>query len=99
MTPIRSRLLSRRRVAGAGLDGAAVVGVERRQVFALPPLRWEVTKHRVISRGCPGGVMTQAQAPAGVQAPVQYGPRLGGVGGSLFHGQCLSKSRAGQGAG
>ncbi|MGB6165497.1 MAG: IS66 family transposase [Pseudonocardiaceae bacterium] len=78
---------------GAGLDGAAVVGVERRQVFDLPPLRLEVTEHRLISRACSCGVITKAQAPAGVNAPVQYGSRLAGVGVYLFHGQFLSKSR------
>lgn len=68
------------RVCGAGLDGAAVVGMERRQVFDLPPLRLEVTEHRLISRACSCGVVTKAKAPAGVSAPVQYGSRLGGVG-------------------
>ena len=78
---------------GAGLDGAAVVGCERRQVFDLPPLRLEVTEHRLISRACSCGVITKAAAPAGVNAPVQYGSRLAGVGVYLFHGQFLSKSR------
>lgn len=78
---------------GARLDGAAVVGMERRQVFDLPPLRLEVTEHRLISRSCSCGVITKAQAPAGVNAPVQYGSRLAGVGVYLFHGQFLSKSR------
>jgi transposase len=78
---------------GAGLGGAAMVGCERRQVFDLPPLRLEVTEHRLISRACSCGVITKAQAPAGVNAPVQYGSRLGGVGVYLFHGQFLSKSR------
>lgn len=78
---------------GAGLDGAIVVGMERRQVFDLPPLRLEVTEHRLISRACSCGVITKAQAPAGVNAPVQYGSRLAGIGVYLFHGQFLSKSR------
>jgi len=78
---------------GAGLEGADLAGTERRQVFDLPPLRLEVTEHRLISRLCSCGVITKADAPAGVNAPVQYGPRLGGVGVYLFHGQFLSKSR------
>jgi transposase len=78
---------------GAGLAGAAVVGCERRQVFDLPPLRLEVTEHRLISPACSCGVITKTQASAGVTAPVQYGSRLGGVGVYLFHGQFLSKSR------
>lgn len=78
---------------GAGLEGADLAGTERRQVFDLPPLRLEVTEHRLISRRCSCGVITKADTPAGVNAPVQYGPRLAGVGVYLFHGQFLSRSR------
>jgi transposase len=78
---------------GGGLAGAGLAGTERRQVFDLPPLRLQVTEHRLISRSCSCGAVTKADAPAGVNAPVQYGPRLGGVGVYLFHGQFLSRSR------
>jgi len=67
--------------------------VEARQVFELPALRLEVTEHRLISRSCPCGVITKADAAQGVSAPVQYGSRLAGVGVYLFHGQFLSTSR------
>lgn len=78
---------------GAGLHDAPQVGVERRQVFDLPPVRIEVTEHQLISRACSCGTVTKADAPAGVSAPVQYGSRLAGIGVYLFHGQFLSKSR------
>jgi transposase len=78
---------------GAGLHDAPAVGVERRQVFDLPPVRIEVTEHQLISRACVCGTITKADAPAGVNAPVQYGSRLAGIGVYLFHGQFLSKSR------
>ena len=78
---------------GAGLPDAPQVGVERRQVFDLPPLCLQVSEHQLISRACSCGTVTKAHAPAGVGAPVQYGPRLAGVGVYLFHGQFLSKSR------
>ena len=78
---------------GADLAGAPVVGTERRQVFDLPPVRIEVTEHQLISRACTCGTVTRADAPAGVNAPVQYGCRLAGIGVYLFHGQFLSKSR------
>lgn len=81
------------RGCGAGLAGAGWAGEERRQVFDLPPLRLEVTEHRLISRTCTCGVITKADAPQGVTAPVQYGSGLAGVGVYLFHGQFLSKSR------
>ena len=78
---------------GADLGDAAVVGVERRQVFDLPPVRVEVTEHRLVSKACTCGTVTKAPAPDGVNAPVQYGPGLAGIGVYLFHGQFLSKSR------
>ena len=84
---------------GAGLAGAAWAGVEARQVFDLPALRLVVTEHRLICRTCSCGVITKADAPGGVSAPVQYGSRLAGVGMYLFHGQFLSKSRTVQALG
>jgi transposase len=78
---------------GADLHDAAVVGVERRQVFDLPPVRIEVTEHRLVAKACSCGTVTKAPAPDGVNAPVQYGSRLAGIGVYLFHGQFLSKSR------
>lgn len=84
---------------GGGLAGAAWAGEERRQVFDLPVLRLVVTEHRLVSRVCACGVITKAEAPAGVSAPVQYGSRLGGVGVYLLHGQFLSQSRTVQSLG
>ena len=79
---------------GGGLAGAPVVGVESRQVFDLPEsIALEVTQHDLVVRECSCGTVTKAAAPAGVNAPVQYGPRLAGVGVYLFHGQFLSKGR------
>jgi transposase len=79
---------------GGGLAGAEVVGVESRQVFDLPEsIALEVTQHDLVSRQCSCGTVTKAVAPVGVNAPVQYGPRLAGVGVYLFHGQFLSKGR------
>jgi transposase len=51
--------------------------VERRQVQELPPLRLQVTEHRLAHVRCPTcGATTVAEVPAGVRAPRQYGPRL-----------------------
>jgi transposase len=50
--------------------------VETRQVFDLPPLRYEVTEHRVLESGCTCGVWPRGEFPEGVKAPVQYGPRV-----------------------
>lgn len=53
--------------------GQATV-VEARQVFDLPPLRFEVTEHRVLETRCTCGKFYRGEFPVGVSAPVQYGP-------------------------
>lgn len=64
---------------GDGLADAAVVAVTRRQVFEIPRVAARVVEHRIVARrrGC--ATVTCASAPAGVDAPVQYGPRLTAV--------------------
>jgi hypothetical protein len=61
---------------GADLANAPEVGVERRQVFDLPPMTVRVTEHQLIVRRCGCGTTTCGTAPEGVTAPVQYGPRI-----------------------
>lgn len=48
--------------------------VETRQVFDLPPLRFEVTEHQVLAAQCACGKICRGTFPEGVSAPVQYGP-------------------------
>jgi transposase len=78
---------------GAGLAGRPVTGVERRQLFDLPPVRAEVTGHQLIERECGSGQRTKGAAPPGAEAPVQYGPRIAAVITYLYAGQFLSKER------
>jgi transposase len=81
---------------GAALAGRPVTGVERRQVFDLPPVRAEVTEHQLIERECACGHRAKAAAPQGAEAPVQYGPRIAAVIVYLYIGQFLSKKRTAQ---
>ncbi len=81
---------------GADLADAPEVGVERRQVFDLPPMTVRVTEHQLIARRCPCGTTTCGIAPEGVTAPVQYGPRITAIILYLYVGQFLSKKRTAQ---
>ncbi len=78
---------------GAGLGLAPEVALARRQVFDLPPIAIRVTEHQLTSRQCRCGAVTTAGAPAGVNAPIQYGPRIKAVMVYLYMGQYLSKHR------
>jgi transposase len=81
---------------GGDLTGAPEVGMERRQVFDLPPIRVRVTEHQLITRRCACGATTCGTAPEGVTAPVQYGPRITAIILYLYVGQFLSKKRTAQ---
>jgi transposase len=81
---------------GAGLTGRPVTGVERRQVFDLPLAEVTVTEHQLIERECGCGHRTEAAAPQGAEAPVQYGPRVAAIIVYLYLGQFLSKQRTAQ---
>ena len=81
---------------GRSLKDRPVTAIERRQSFDLPPVKIEVTEHQLIERECACGHRTRGGAPAGVDAPVQYGPRIAAVVVYLYVGQFLSKQRTAQ---
>jgi transposase len=81
---------------GASLADAPEVGMERRQVFDLPPMTVRVIEHQLIARRCGCGRTSCGAAPAGVAAPVQYGPRITAIVLYLYVGQFLSKKRTAQ---
>jgi transposase len=59
------------------ISSSPVVGYETRQVFDLPPQKFEVTEHRAEVKVCPNtGKKVCAAWPEDVSAPVQYGPNL-----------------------
>src|SRR5580692_56324 len=80
---------------GMALTAATAREHAARQVFDLPEPRPPiVTEHRAHECCCPGcGQRTKAAFPAGVAAPVQYGPRIGAVAVYLLHGQFVPEDR------
>jgi transposase len=79
---------------GKSLRNAPVTAVERRQVIDIPPVKAVTTEHQMLTVKCGCGCETKAQAPDGVSAPVQYGPRIMGAGIYFWHGQFLPGDRA-----
>jgi len=80
---------------GAGLDQDTSVDHSARQVFDLPePRPLVVTEHRAHDCRCAAcGTQTRALFPDGVNAPVQYGPRIGAFVLYLLHYQLLPEKR------
>jgi transposase len=82
--------------AGCGADlptEERPAGVVRRQVCDLPQITVRVVEHRLISRRCSCGTLTRAAAPAGVMAPVSYGPHAAAIAVYLCLGQHLPVQR------
>src|SRR5206468_1862633 len=69
------------------------VRIVRRQVFDIPTITVRVVEHRLVSRRCPCGTVTQAAGPAGVSAPVSYGPHAAAIAVYLCLGQHLPVER------
>lgn len=79
------------------LKGVAVTGIERRQVFDLPPISLEVVEHQAEQKECPTcGHANTATFPDGVNAPVQYGPTIRSIAVYLQQYQFLPYERAGE---
>src|SRR5439155_18126269 len=75
-----------------GVDGPPV-RIVRRQVFDIPTVAVRVVGRRLISRRCACGALTAAAGPAGVTAPVAYGPHAAAIAVYLCLGQHLPVER------
>ena len=80
---------------GVAVTPAMSSGHSARQVFDLPePRPLVVTEHRAHHCVCTGcGARTRASFPDGVNAPVQYGPRIASFVIYLLHYQLLPEDR------
>jgi transposase len=81
---------------GAGLAGAVDAGVIVRQVRDVPLPKITITEHRLHKRACACGRVSVAEAPAGVNSPVSYGPNLRAVAVYLVVYQHVPVERAAQ---
>src|SRR4051812_2588218 len=83
------------RVGGGGALGTdhSPARVAGRQVLDTPKTTVGVAEHRLIARRCTCGTVTQAAGPAGVAAPVQYGPHAAAIAVYLVLGQHLPVER------
>ena len=79
---------------GKSLKRAAVTAAGRRQVIGIPPVKAVTAGQQMLTLPCGCGHQRKAEAPAGVTAPVRYGPPIMGTGICLWHGQFLSRDRA-----
>jgi len=79
------------------LHAVAACGTERRQVVDVPSPRLLVREYRAEQKQCPHCQhITVATFPAGVQAPIQYGPHVGATAVYLVEQQLLPLARAGE---
>ncbi len=77
------------------LQAVATCGRERRQVVDLPSPRLLVREYRAEQKQCPHCQhITRAAFPAGVQAPIQYGPNVGATAVYLVEQQLLPLAHA-----
>src|SRR5207245_11570143 len=65
----------------------------RRAVVDIPTITVRVVEHQLMSRRCSCGVVTAAAGPAGVTAPVCYGPSAAAIAVYLVLGQHLPVER------
>jgi transposase len=71
------------------------MSTERRQVFEIPPMRLEVTEHRVRAKACPDcGVVTVGEFPPQVEPGVPYGAGFKGLMTYLSHQHLVPMERA-----
>jgi len=77
------------------LQAVPPVQIERRQVVDVPAPRLLVQEHHAERKACPAcHQITAAPFPAGVDAPIQYGMRLGATAVYLVQQQLLPWARA-----
>ncbi len=81
------------RSCGQSLAESPVVDLERRQVIDLPKVLFEVIEHQAETRRCTCGEVSSGCFPKGIEAAIQYGPRLVSVAVYLSQYQLVPMAR------
>jgi len=84
------------RCAACHLPLSDAVVVETRQVFDIPPLRYEITEHQILEACCTCGKVHRGEFPGDVTAPVQYGARIKAAVVHLTHHHMMPVARTGE---
>ncbi len=61
---------------GLSLEGSASELLARKQIVDIPPIVPQYTEHRIFKSICTCGAHTMSFFPAGVNAPISYGPNV-----------------------
>ena len=79
------------------LEGVAIFGVNKRQVFDLPPISVIVTEHQAEIKVCPCcGKRNQGEFPERVKAFTQYGERVKALAAYFLHQHLIPFERVAQ---
>jgi len=79
------------------LEEIEAAGIEKRQVFDIPPMLVIVTEHVAETKICPCcGKKNKGEFPQGINAPVQYGDRVKALAAYFLHQHLIPFERVSQ---
>ncbi|MBD3346705.1 MAG: hypothetical protein GF401_16740 [Chitinivibrionales bacterium] len=79
---------------GRNIADGELIRTEKRQVFDIPPSKVEITEHQAETLRCECGEIHTAPFPQGVDAPVQYGPRLRAIIANGYRANPITEKKA-----
>ena len=92
-THVQSLLVNYCTKCGKDLTNTLAQNMERRQVIDIPPIVPVITEYQGFSTICSCGHCNKASFPAGVEAPIQYGPMVQSLTAYMSTRQYMSMNR------